>query len=96
DPTFVASVLAPVACDANRLRGAHQRRTTGVEMSAGRDERRRGARLYPFPGGVFERWDDTDDDTAPGVYVEFYQSCNDARAFGPGESVPADDETEPA
>jgi len=65
-------------------------------MSAG--EPRRGTRLYPFPGGMFERWDDTDEDTEPGVYVEFHeprQSCNDTRAFGPGEGL-ADDETEPA
>jgi len=43
---------------------------------------------------MFERWDDTDEDTEPGVYVEFHQSCNDTRAFGPREGGPADDETE--
>jgi hypothetical protein len=71
-------------------------------MNANGDEPPRGTRLYPFPGGVFERWDDTDDDTDPGVYIEFHeprQSCNDARAFGPGEAGRlglVDDETEPA
>ena len=63
-------------------------------MSTDEDEPRRGTRLYAFPGGMFERWDDTDEDTEPGVYVEFHQSCNDARAFGPSEGGPADDETE--
>ncbi len=63
-------------------------------MAAHGGEPRRGTRLYPFPGGMFERWDDTDEDTEPGVYVEFHQSCNDTRAFGPREGGPADDETE--
>lgn len=36
------------------------------------DEPRRGTRLYPFPGGMIERWDGTDDDTDPGVYVQFF------------------------
>jgi hypothetical protein len=63
-------------------------------MSADGDGQRRGTRLYAFPGGVFERWDDSTDDSDPGVYIEFHQSCNDAREFGPGEGL-ADDEPEP-
>ncbi|MFE7745927.1 hypothetical protein [Nocardia sp. NPDC057455] len=70
-------------------------------MTADGDRQRRRTELYPFPGGVFERWDDTDDGE-PGVYIEFHhpqQSCNDAQAFGPGEVErlgSVDDETEPA
>ncbi|MGW4329791.1 hypothetical protein ACWEKR_28345 [Nocardia sp. NPDC004573] len=70
-------------------------------MTADGDQQRERTKLYPFPGGVFERWGDTDG-PEPGVYVEFHhprQSCNDARAFGPGEAErlgPVDDEAEPA
>lgn len=97
----LASFPAPVTCDANRSRGAYHWPTTGVEMTADGDQQRRGAALYPFPGGVFERWDDTDD-AEPGVYVEFHhprQSCNDARTFDPDEAQRlglVDHETEPA
>lgn len=58
-------------------------------MTTDGDQQRRGTELYPFPGGVFERWGNTDD-AGPGVYVEFHHarpSCNDARAFGPGEEA---------
>ncbi|NQE66278.1 hypothetical protein NG2371_00719 [Nocardia gamkensis] len=70
-------------------------------MTAGGDQRRRRTELYSFPGGVFERWGDADG-PEPGVFVEFHhprQSCNDARAFGPGEPErlgSVDEETEPA
>jgi hypothetical protein len=53
------------------------------------DEQRRGTRLYTFPGGVFEVEESLGDTPGTGVYLEFYQprqSCNDARAFGPGEA----------
>lgn len=44
-----------------------------------------------FPGGVFEMEECPGDVPGTGVYLEFYnprQSCNEARAFGPGESLP--------
>lgn len=58
-------------------------------MNTDGEQSRRGTRLYTFPGGVFEQWGCGDDDTGPGVYLEFFeprQTCNDARAFGPGEA----------
>lgn len=42
-----------------------------------------------LPGGVFEREESPGDVPGAGMYLEFYQprlSCNDARAFGPGEA----------
>jgi hypothetical protein len=54
-------------------------------MSAGEDEERKGASLYTFPGGVLEVQEYPGDVPGTGVYLERRQSCNDARAFGPGE-----------
>lgn len=70
-------------------------------MSTGGDQTGRRTRIYKFPGGVFEAEESPGDEPGVGIYLEHHprQSCNDARAFGPGESERlrlVDDETEPA
>ncbi len=43
-------------------------------------------RLYTFPGGVLEVQAYPGDQPGVGVYLEYRQSCNSARAFGPVEA----------
>lgn len=71
-------------------------------MSTDGDETNTRSRLYTFPGGVFEVQEHPGDEPGVGVYLEHHprQSCNDARAFTPGEDAQGPrlvgDETEPA
>ncbi|MGW5514195.1 hypothetical protein [Nocardia africana] len=50
------------------------------------DAEPRRTRLYTFPGGVLEVQAYPGDQPGVGVYLEYRQSCNSARAFGPGEA----------